>query len=349
MFDLAVIPMTETTALTPTERDAYVGQVANEYARRDVFEEYQSRKADNTLRAQRANMETFAEYLAMVSIVRTADQLLSEPAAWQGITFGLVEGFRNWMLRDGYAVSTVNHKLSTVKVYAKLAAKAGAITQTEKLLILDVNGYTGKDAKRIDERREVTSKDRKKAEHTAITDRQAEALKAQPDDTPQGRRDAVLMCLLLDHGLRASEVAALQVTDFDLAAGTMTFYRPKVDKTQTHNLTGDTLGALRAYFNHGDAPAMGELMRGSRKGGQLSGAGWSPVNISLRVRTLGQEIGIDNLSAHDCRHHWATYWAKRVDKLPKGLFTLQEAGGWSSLVMPRRYVEEAATANEGMA
>jgi hypothetical protein len=33
----------------------------------------------------------------------------------------------------------------------------------------------------------------------------------------------------------------------------------------------------------------------------------------------------------------------------EALFTPQEAGGWSSLAMPRRYVEEAQIANEGMA
>jgi integrase len=42
------------------------------------------------------------------------------------------------------------------------------------------------------------------------------------------------MCILLDHGLRCGEVAALQVSSIDLLAGTLTFYREKVHKTQTH-------------------------------------------------------------------------------------------------------------------
>lgn len=37
------------------------------------------------------------------------------------------------------------------------------------------------------------------------------------------------------------EVARLLVTDFDLKAGELKFYRPKVDKTQTHKLTVRTL------------------------------------------------------------------------------------------------------------
>ena len=41
------------------------------------------------------------------------------------------------------------------------------------------------------------------------------------------------------------EVAGLEVGDFDLAAGGLRFYRPKVDKIETHKLTADTLAAAR--------------------------------------------------------------------------------------------------------
>lgn len=65
--------------------------------------------------------------------------------------------------------------------------------------------------------------------------------------------------------------------------------------------------------------------------------------ITRRVKELGERAGIEGLSAHDCRHYWATFWAGKVDT-----FRLQEAGGWNSLAMPRRYVEHARIANEGM-
>ena len=86
------------------------------------------------------------------------------------------------------------------------------------------------------------------------------------------------------------------------------------------------------------------MLRGSRKGGELTEAGMSERAITKRVNTLGEQIGIEGLSAHDCRHFWATYWAGKVD-----LFRLQEAGGWNSLAMPRRYTEDAQIANDGMA
>ncbi len=107
-----------------------------------------------------------------------------------------------------------------------------------------------------------------------------------------------------------------------------------------------TLRAARAWFDGGDVPLAADspVLRASRKGGALLGAGMTERALTDRVRVLGEAVGLQGLSAHDCRHFWATFWADKVDVL-----RLQEAGGWSSLAMPRRYVEEAQIANEGMA
>ena len=75
------------------------------------------------------------------------------------------------------------------------------------------------------------------------------------------------MCLLLDHGLRVGEVARLQVADFDLKAGEMRFLRPKVDKVQTHKLSGDALRALHVWLDSADALRNGSILRGSRRVG----------------------------------------------------------------------------------
>lgn len=344
-----LIVVTTSTALDTADRMREAGQAANHAAAQHTFTDYTSRKAANTVNAQGFDLAVFAEYLSIAGVAVSAERLQTTPDAWQGVTWGLVQGFVKWQLQAGHATTSINRRLSTVKTYAKLAAQAGALSAQDLALIKTVAGYGGKEAKRINEGRETTRIGHKKAEHTAISDDQADALKGQPLTTPQGRRDAVLMCLLLDHGLRAGEVAALTVTDVDLKAGMLRFYRPKVDKTQNNKLSADALKALRAYFDHNDAPALGALLRSSRKGGKLDQAGMSETAISERVRTLGADLGIDGLSAHDCRHYWATYWGNRIEKLPKGVLTLQEAGGWNSLTMPRRYVENAAIANEGMA
>lgn len=334
----------QSTALDTAAAMGAAGQAANEAAAKHAFADYISRKAKSTVKAQGSDLALFAEFLAAVGVSVDGGRLQEDPAAWKGVTWGLVAGFVKWQLQAGHAVGSINRKLSTVKVYAKLASQAGAISAQERMLIQGVSGYSQKEAIRVDAERTKTRVSTKKAVSTSISDEQAKALKTHPD-TPQGRRDAVLMCLLLDHGLRAGEVALLTVANVDLKRGMLVdFYRPKVSITQNNELHSDTFKALRAYFDSGDAPAIGLLLRGSRKGGQLTGAGMNTGSISDRVRALGAALGIENLSAHDCRHYWATFHARRKTSIDR----LMQAGGWNSPAMPLRYIERSAIANEGM-
>lgn len=323
-----------------------LGQIANRYASSAVFDDYLNRKAVNTQRAQLADLDTLAEYLRALGLAEhdlDGSLLQHSPASWRGVTWGLVDGFVRWMLQEGYAIGTVNRKLSTVKVYAKLAAKAGVIPAEELALLKGVTGYGRKEGKRVDQRRPKVRVGAKKADNVSLTRDQARALLNQPN-TPQGRRDALLMHLLLDHGLRVGEVARLKVDDVDLAAGAFTFYRPKVDKRQTHRMTPGTRRVMARWFDYGDAPATGPLLRASRKGGRLDKPGMSERAITARVRRLGEEIGAPGLSAHDCRHYWATTAARHGTDA----FVLRDAGGWNSLAMPARYVEAQAIANQGV-
>jgi integrase len=338
---------TEQTELVTAGGLVEAGLIANTYAGQGRFADYLTRKSENTRRAQLADLVTFSDYLRSAGVIDapTGDDLQQHAGAWAGVTWGLVEGFVKWMLGQGYATGTVARKLSTVKVYAKLAMQADVISAEEYSRLATVVAYHGQEAERVDKHRAVNRTGYKKAAAVSLTDEQVRALKEQPD-TPQGRRDRLLMCLLLDHGLRVGEVSILQVKHFNQKGGEMRFYRPKVGKWQTHKLTADTLRALHSYCNAGDVPIFQEapLLRGSFKSGQLDSLGMSERAITKRVAALGGRVGAVGLSAHDCRHYWATRWAGKVD-----LFRLQEAGGWNSLAMPRRYTEAAKIANEGMA
>lgn len=317
-----------------------LGQVANVYASQNVFDDYHQRIARNTLRRQRGDLALFSAYLAAAGVVVSVDDLTKKPDAWNGVTFGLVDGFARYQVQTGYAIGSVNVRLATIKKYVALATKAGSIASTEYALIKLVEGYRHKEGKNVDQTREVTRIGHKKAEPISINKDQARQLKIQPD-TPQGRRDALLMCLLLDHGLRCGEVKGLQVQSVNLDEGMLTFYREKVYKTQNHRLTPDTYQAARKYIQT-DKP-IDQLLMGSRKGGTLRG-GMGTRAITDRVRVLGEAIGLSELSAHDCRHYWAT----TVSRGKTDIKTFQDAGGWSSPAMPLRYAESAEIANEGV-
>ncbi len=324
------------------------GKAANKSAARHSFKDHTSRKADNTIRRKRADLALFESFLQSVNI--PACDLFDKPQAWRGVSWGIVESFKVWMLQQGYAIASINGRLSTVRTFAKLAAQAGAIDPQESILIASVQGYANKEVKRIDDKRKAdgmnTRKGAKKSAAVIIPEDIAQALTTEQPNTPQGRRDALLMCLLLEHGLRVGEIAILTRAAFDLKAGTFTFYRPKVNKTQTHTLTGNTRKAAAAYLKH-DAPADGILWRKSCKGtGKLSVQMTSATRaLTKRVELLGRKHGIDGLSAHDGRHYWATFEANNGTPINR----LMDAGGWNSSAMPLRYIESAHIANEGTA
>ena len=323
------------------------GQAANEAAQKNIFTDYQARKSENTLKRHRADLARFVDFLSFAGVA--CGDLKNDPEAWRGITWGLVEAFQKWQLGEGYAIGTINARLSTVKNYAKLSAKAGVIDTGELALIKTVSGYSQKEQKHINTKRKgagISTRrengSRKKKEAVSLTVAQAKEMLNQPQ-TDQGRRDRLLLAIMLRLGLRVGEVAALQVADFDLKAGELKFYREKVNKTQTHKLDPMTLDAAKEYIIQ-DAPAIGTLWRGSVKGHGLGKQGMSKRAITKRVKFLGAKAGAVGLSAHDLRHHWATQAARNNTALDR----LQDAGGWASLAMPSRYIEAAKIANQGV-
>lgn len=324
----------------PATAQQHAGQVANYVAAKHAFSDYHDRKAENTLVVHRQALQSLADYLTTAGT--QPGDLYSDPVAWRGMTWGLVEGFVKWLLQAGYSVATVNVRLSTVKVYAELAAKAGAIDADALALIRTVKGYQDGEAKNMDGTRDTTRRGPKKADSVVITPQQAARLKQQPD-TPQGRRDAVIMAILIDHGLRVSELAGLTVGDVDLENNELRFYRPKTDQQDQHWLTPDSRAALQAYLTQ-DAPAIGPLLRASHRHGGLTRRGMSIRAIAARVKVLGEVIGVDHLSPHDLRHFGATDLARNNTPLDR----LQAWGGWRNYQMPLAYIQRAEHGNEGV-
>ena len=375
---LQPLPDASSQVEKPGNRLSDAGEAANRVAADYLFDDYRQRRAKKTLRTQTAALQLWVQYLVEVG---AAHDLLVEaeawatayfpqkeqdifrqyaasqpdslpitygahycqhvPAAWHGVTWGLVEGFVKWLLTQGYSLASVNNRLSAIKVYARLAAKAGVIPPTEQALIREVRGYGRTEGKRVDEARLKTRVGNKKEEAIVLTAVQARHLKTNHPPTPQGIRDRLLICLFLDLGLRASEVAALRVEDL-AEYGYITVYRQKTDTTDRMELSADIWQALAAYEPH--LRERGILLRGSRKNNKLTDDVMSVRAIGTRIKILGRDIlGLWELSPHDLRHTWATRAAKGSNP-----FVLRDAGGWTNMQTPSRYVERAKVVNEGI-
>lgn len=326
---------------------AHIASIADRAAAASELSRYQERCSAQTLRRQRADIELFAQYLTETGVQVSGDTLAYDLASWSAITHGIVQGFIAWSLQQGYATGSVNVRLATVKRYCELASRAGHITPDAFSLIRTVRGYKEAQARNLDVKRAAagtrTRREKsKKAEPTSISPVHAALLKRQ-DVSERGRRDALFMCLLLDLGLRVSEIASLNRSSIDLAAGTLTFYRSKVHKTQTHALTPDTYTAARNYLglfpdSEPDAPLFTSTLASAKK------RRVDTRSLNERVTRLGRALGIENLSPHDCRHFWATDAMRNKTDVK----SLQDAGGWSSPAMPLRYAESAKIANTGV-
>jgi site-specific recombinase XerD len=330
---------------TPDQSPFTIGEIADRYAASQELHDYQQKLAARTKRRQRDDLTLFARYLGEAGIAVTWQELFEDITTCRMITYGLVSGFVRWQQREGFAIGSINVRLATVKRYCSIAAKAHVLDTNTLALIKEVKGFSHKDGRNIDQGRETTRIGKKKAEPVQISKDQAAQLKREQPDTPQGRRDALLMCLLLDHGLRCGEIATLTLHCVNLNDETLTFYREKVNIVQIHQFTKDTRVALRRYLECVQLQPGDPLLQGSRRSGKLEGR-MSERAITARVNVLGERlsVSIKGLSAHDGRHAWATFAIKAGTDVK----ALQDAGGWKSPVMPLRYAASGKIANAGV-
>jgi integrase len=66
--------------------------------------------------------------------------------------------------------------------------------------------------------------------------------------------------------------------------------------------------------------------------------------IFERVRLLGKQVGIENLSPHDLRH----FWTIDAFRNGNGIDLIQRYGGWNSAAMPLHYAKQVGIANKGL-
>jgi integrase len=348
--DIAAIPIVE---VPPSYGDDLVraAAAANKASRTEAFAVYHAEQTENTRTAQQATLRCFSIYLAVAGVQRTAAALYDDAEAWQGMSHGLLKGFRQWMLQQGYRIGTVNTRLAILRQYGRLAHEADVIADEDLELLLSVKGYSAKAGRNIDAdrvRQELpTHKSTKKATPTPVTTSQGLRLKTTTTHPIRRRRtrqdqgletrDALLMGLFIELALRVSEVVGLNIEHFDLEQGTVMVYRDKTDETQVHRLKKHTRLAVEDYLA-ATGRRSGPLFLGYR------GKRITRYGLYDRVRLLGEQLGIDHLSPHDLRHYW-TY-----DALGNGtpLDRVQSGGNWKSPTMVLKYARRTGIANEGV-
>lgn len=169
-----------------------------------------------------------------------------------------------------------------------------------------------------------------------LTDAELAALmKACAGKDFRDRRDEAMIRLLLDCGLRVSELCALTVEGVDLDQG-MAVVRGKGNKVRPVYFSARTARAVDRYVR----------MRGSHRWHHLDAlfltqrGALTPDGARERMKVRGRQAGIEDLHPHRFRHTFAH------DFLMNGgqERDLKRLAGWSSDVMLERYGASAADA-----
>jgi len=320
-----------------------IGQAFNAAASANIFGSYIERKAAHTQARHLHELKNFSSFLADCGYTNEG---MTQPQEWTGITFGIIEGYQRHMLQHGYSVNTTNQTLYIIKAYAALAGKAGYIDALEMSKIRDVKGFKAGEVVHIDQQRKAqgaaTRKSTKKETARNLSTLQVERLKHEHPDTLKGKRDALILALFLDMGLRESELHGLTRESFDMENKMLHWHREKTNNNGHESMSRDVLAAAAAYFEAIEATgeklpkAQGRssLLVSVNQWGQVTG-GLSIRGIVDIVKTAGDHVGIDHLSPHDLRHSMAL----RAYLAGIPLKSIQRRLGHSSVKTTERYID----------
>jgi site-specific recombinase XerD len=151
------------------------------------------------------------------------------------------------------------------------------------------------------------------------------------DDSPIGFRDAALVAVLYAGGLRRSEIAKLDLENFDEETGALTILGGKGGKDRICYM-GTGSDALSDWLKiRGKAP--GPLFYPIRRGGHIEKHRMTEQSVLYILQKRGKEAGVKAFSPHDIRRTFIS------DLLDAGadIATVQKLAGHAGVQTTARY------------
>jgi len=231
----------------------------------------------------------------------------------------VVQEYRVKLEADGLAASTINVRLAAIRKLAREAADNALLAPDLAAGIARVRG-----AKALGVRA-----------GNWLAKEQAEQMIAAPDqDTLKGKRDRVIVALLLGCGLRRNEVAGLTFEHVQQRDGRWAIVdlKGKGGRVRTVPMPG---WAQVAIENWGKATGLssGRILHSINKGDRIMHAGMTPQSVFMTVQAYARQLGIQ-AAPHDLRRTFA----KLAHKGRAALEQIQLSLGHATILTTERYL-----------
>ena len=231
--------------------------------------------------------------------------------------------YRAAMLEKDLSPSTVNVRLSAIRKLIGEARRNGILDAEQAAQMADVPNV----------RQQGTRLG------NWLTREQAKELLAVPDRSSlKGKRDAVILALLLGCALRRRELAELRIIDLVQREGRWVLLDlvGKGKRVRTVAMPVWVKQAIDAWTTAANI-TKGRLLRPVNKGGKVVGEALADWSIWSVVENSAKEIGIEHFGAHDLRRTCAKLCRKNGGDLEQIKFLL----GHSSIQTTERYLGSA--------
>jgi site-specific recombinase XerD len=269
------------------------------------------------LQATNRSSATVTAYMTGIEALRAFLEAQGMPTAVDTVAREHVEAFYAWMLETGYAAASVKNRHDGIRAFFRWCEEEGEVPEGKSPM------------------RHVKAPLVPMNPPDVLTEDEIRALLAACDGkTFEDRRDAALVWVLYDTGIRLAECAGLTLDDVDVTDRREVRVLGKGRKERVVPLGANAARALGRYLRLRRArpdPGRHEFWVGVR--GPMT-----PSGIRQVLERRGIQAGIGPVSPHRLRHSFAHSWLAGGGEETD----LMRLAGWSSRQMLSRYAATTA-------
>ena len=239
-----------------------------------------------------SSRRTMGEALDTIAAIATGDQLDAASMPWGQLRYQHTQAIRA-TLAERYSASTANRHLSALRGVLKDAWRLGYMTAEDYQRAIDLKPVKGQKASQAETGRHLQAGELSALIRVCVT-----------EGTLAGARDAAIIAIGYACGLRRSELAALQLADFDADTGTLIVRAGKGNKERVLPLEGGAKAALLDWLAvRGDAP--GALFLAIRKGDHVVERGMTDQAVYYILERRYEQAEVKAFAPHDLRRTFA--------------------------------------------